>query len=247
MVEALVAGERDPSALAELAQGRMRAKIPALEEALVGRFSAHHAVLAGEVLAHVDFLDASIARLDQAVRERMGPFEPAVGLLMAMPGWGRATAEVFLAETGADMSRFPSAAHLASWCRICPANNQSAGRSKPVSKKPGKTWLGRALIEAAKAAARSNNTYFGAQYRQISRRRGPNKAAVAVAHSMVVTAWHLLSSGEHYRDPGADYFRAHLDPDHIALRKLADLRNMGWAVTENTDGTLTITPRPTAA
>jgi transposase len=247
MVEALVAGERDPSALAELAQGRMRAKIPALEEALVGRFSAHHAVLAGEVLAHVDFLDASIARLDHAVRERMGPFEPAVGLLMAMPGWGRATAEVFLAETGADMSRFPSAAHLASWCRICPANNQSAGRSKPVSKKPGKAWLGRALIEAAKAAARSKNTYFGAQYRQISRRRGPNKAAVAVAHSMVVTAWHLLSSGEHYRDPGPDYFRAHLEPHHLAQRKLADLRNMGWAVTENTDGTLTITPPPIAA
>ena len=166
---------------------------------------------------------------------------------MGMPGWGRGTAEVFLAETGGDMSKFPCAAHLASWCRICPGNNESAGQHKAVSKKPGKTWLGRALIEAAKAAGRTNNTYFGAQYRQISRRRGPNKAAVAVAHSMVVTAWYLLTTGEHYHDLGPDYFRAHLDPERAALKKLADLRNLGWAVATNPDGTVTISPPSVAA
>ena len=153
----------------------IRQKIPGLEQALVGRFSAYHAVIARQVLAHVDFLDASVAELDQAVRERMGAFEGQVSLLMEMVGWGRATAEVFLAETGGDMARFPWAEHLASWCRICPANNESAGKHKAMSKKPGKTWLGRALIEAAKAAARTNGTYFGAQYRQVARRRPGTK------------------------------------------------------------------------
>jgi transposase len=247
MVEALIRGERDPKVLAELAKGRMRPKIPALEEALVGRFSAHHAVLATQVLAHVDFLDASIARLDEAVRERMGPFEAAVALLTEMPGWGRETAEVFLAETGADMSKFPTAAHLASWCRISPANHESAGKRKAVPKMPGKTWLGRALIQAAKAAARTDNTYFGAQYRHIARRRGPNKAAVAVAHSMVVTAWHLLTTGEHYADLGPDHFARRLQPERLAQRKLADLQSIGWEVATNADGSLTLRPPVLAA
>jgi transposase len=247
MVEALISGERDPQALAGLALGRMRAKIPALEAAMAGRFSTHHAVVARQVLAHIDFLDASVATLDQAIRERMGPFEPAVGLLTAMPGWGRETAEVFLAETGADMSKFPSAAHLASWCRICPANHESAGKRQPVAKKPGKTWLGRALIEAAKAAARSDATYFAAQYYQVSRRRGANKAAVAVAHSMVVAAWHILTTGEHYHDLGPNHFRHRTDPSRLAQLKLADLQLLGWEATTNPDGSVTLTPPATAA
>ena len=145
------------------------------------------------------------------------------------------------------MSRFPSAAHLASWCRICPANHESAGKHQAVTKKPGKTWLGRALIEAAKSAARTDATYFAAQYRHVARRRGPNKSAVAVAHSMVVPAWHILSTGQHYQDLGPDHFRHRTDPSRLAQRRLADLQLLGWRATSNPDGSFTLTPPAVAA
>jgi transposase len=231
MIEALINGEQDPETLAELAKGRMRAKRPALIKALAGRFRDHHGVLARQILDHIDFLDASIAHLDQAIAERCRPFEPAITLLVTIVGWQRRTAEVFLAETGADMTRFASAEHLASWTRICPANNESAGKRRSVTKKPGKTWLGRALLEAAHAAARTKNTYFAAQYRQIARRRGPNKAAVAVAHSMVVAAWHMLTNGEPYLDPGGDFFQRRRDPELESRRLVHHLETLGYTVT----------------
>ncbi len=193
-------------------RARCERRSPARKRPLVGRFSAHHAVIARQVLAHIDFLDASVAELDQAVRERtVQPFEAQVSLLVEDGGLGPGHGRGLFGRDRRGHGPVPlPAQHLASWCRICPANNESAGKHKAVSKKkkkkkkkkPGKTWLGRALIEAAKAAARTNGTYFGAQYRQISRRRGPNKAAVAVANSMVVTAWHILTTGEHYHDLG---------------------------------------------
>jgi transposase len=230
MIEALIAGERDATTLAELAKGKMRPKREALTEALNGRFRAHHAQLARRVLDHVDFLDATIAELDEAIAERLRPFEPAVALLCGIVGWQRRTAEVFLAETGGDMTKFPTAAHLASWSRICPANNESAGKRRPASKKPGKTWLGRALIEAARAGAHSKGTYYAAQYARIARRRGPNKAAVAVAHSMVIAAWHILTTGEPYHDLGGDWFNKRSDPQRETRRLLDRLQALGYTV-----------------
>jgi transposase len=234
MLEALIAGERDPAVLAEMAKTRMRSKIPQLEEALEGRFRAHHAEMCRRLLAHIDFLDESIAALDGSIEEHLRPFEPAIALLCSIVGWQRRTAEVFWAETGGDMTRFPSGAHLASWMRLAPGNHESAGKRHRVGTGPGTTYLGRALIEAAKAAARSNDTYFAAKYRRIAARRGPNKAAVALAHAMVVTAWHMLSTGERYNDPGGDYFERRREPQHQAERLARRIRELGFDVTLTT-------------
>lgn len=230
MLEALIGGENDPAVLAEMAKTRMRQKIPALTEALTGRFDAHHGALARRILDHIDFLDATIAELDTAIAERLGPFESHVTLLCSIVGWQRRTAEVFLAETGGNMTAFPTAEQLASWCRICPASFESAGKRRDVGHRGAKTWLARALIEAARAASLSKNTYFAAQYQRIARRRGPNKAAVAVAHTMVVTAWHMLNTGEHYHDPGGDYFAKRRDPQRETRRHITSLEALGYHV-----------------
>lgn len=187
MVEALIDGQRDPEVLAGLAKGKMRSKLAPLAEALAGDFGSHHAVTARQILDHVDFLTASIAVLDSDIASRLTPFAAAVELLGGIPGLGRRTIEVVVAETGADMSRFATAAQLASWAGACPANHESAGRRRHGGTPPGNRWLLTALVEAARAAARTKDSYYRAQYRQIARRRGPNKAAVAVAHSLLVT------------------------------------------------------------
>ncbi len=230
MIEALIGGERDPEALAEMALRRMRAKIPELVEALEGRFRGHHALLCRQIIDHIDFLDRQIGQLDETIIEALRPFEPAIELLCSIVGWQRRTAEVFFAETGGDMTKFATAAHLAAWTRLAPANHESAGKRRSLSQRPGNSWLGRALIEAARAAARTKDTYFAAQYRNIARRRGPNKATVAVAHSMVVAAWHILTSGEPYQDPGGDYFQRRRDPQRQTDRLVRQLRDLGYDV-----------------
>jgi len=231
MIEALIAGQADPQVLAEMAQTRMRAKIPALKEALAGgNFDDHHRQLARRILDHIDFLDATIAGLDADIAERLRPFEAHINLLVTMVGWQRRTAEVFLAETGADMGRFPTAEHLASWSRLCPSNCESAGKRRNTPTRARKTWLGQALIEAARAAARSKNTYFSAKYQRLAHRRGPNKAAVAVAHTMVVTAWHMLNTGEPYHDPGGDYYQKRRDPQRETRLLVARLQALGHHV-----------------
>ena len=231
MIEALIAGERDPRALAGLAKGKLRPKIPQLTAALRGHFGAHHAIVAARILAPLDFLDETIGVLDAQVAARVaGRYQSAARLLADVPGLERRSVEVIVAETGADMSRFPSPAHLASWAGLCPGNHESAGKRRRVATTPGNQWLRRALIESARAAARTKDSYFGAQYRQIARRRGPNKAAVAVAHSLLDVIWHLLTTGEVFADLGADYFTSRQDKEHQARRLISQLEKLGFTV-----------------
>ena len=208
----------------------MRPKIPALTEALVGRFAAHHAVVARAVLGHIDFLDRSIAVLDQEVVARLGSFWAAIELLKTIPGVGQTVAEVFVAETGGDMSRFPSASHLAAWAGVAPANHESAGKRRPSGTRPGSRWLRRALTEAAKAAARTKGTYLSAQYHHIAV-GGPNKATVAVAHSILFAAWHMLTTGQVYDDLGPDWFKSRRNPEYETRRLVARLEALGHTVT----------------
>jgi len=231
MVEAMIRGEHDGAVLAELAKGKMRPKIPALADAMNGHFGEHHAVAARRILDHLDFLDVTLAALTAQIDARVGAYRAVYDLLLPVPGFDRLTIDVVVAETGADMSRFPSAGDLASWAGVCPGNHESAGKRRNVGTPPGNRWLRRALIEAARAAARTKGSYFGAQYRQIARRRGPNKAAVAVAHSLLDVVWHLLTTGEHFVDLGDDYFERRRDPQRQALRLVSQLEELGYTVT----------------
>jgi transposase len=230
MIEALIAGERDPAVLASMAMGRMRAKIPELTHALIGRFSSHHGAVARAILDHIDFLDASVSRLDQEVVARLGPFLRAIELLKTIPGIKDGLARTIVAETGADMSRFPTASHFAAWAGVAPANYESAGKRRPAGTRNGSKWLKTALVEAAKSSCRSPDIYLSAQYRRIAARRGHNKATVAVAHSIAIAIWHMLSNDEPYEDLGNDYFLKRRDPDAEARRLVAKLEAMGHKV-----------------
>ena len=231
MVEALIAGVCDGARLAELAKGKMRPKMSALAEALSGHFGSHHAVACERILGHLDFLDASIAALTEQIDQRTAAFAPVYASLLPVPGFDRLTIDVIVAETGADMARFPTPGDLASWAGVCPGSHESAGKRRRVATTAGNQWLRRALIESARAAARTKHSYFGAQYRQIARRRGSNKAAVAVAHSLIELVWHLLSTGEAYTDLGEDYFTNRQDPERRARRLVAQLEELGFTVT----------------
>lgn len=234
MVEALIAGETDPEALANLALGKMRAKRERLADALRGRFSAHHAVAARQILDHIDFIEARVEALSQQIAARTARFEPVFNLLTPVPGLNRVSIEVLIAETGADMARFPTAAHLASWAGVSPGNHESAGKRRKVGTRPGAQWLRRTMIECAHAASRAKGSYFAAQYRQIAHRRGPNKAVVAVAHSLLVVVWNLLSTGARYEELGEDYFLRRRDPDRETRRLVHRLEQLGHQVTLGT-------------
>jgi transposase len=232
MLEALVAGTRDPEILADLARGKLRAKIPQLRDALTGRFSDHHALVLGELLAHLDYLEEAVGRLSVAVEELVAPFADQVGLLRTIPGVDRRTAEVLLAEIGPDMGRFPTAGHLASWAGMCPGTNESAGKHYSGRTRNGSKWLRDALVESAQAAARSKNTYLAAHYTRLKGRRGHKRAVIAVGHSILVVAYHMLTRHQPYHDPGADYYLRRDEQAH-ARRLVRQLERLGYDVTLN--------------
>ena len=230
MLDALVSGTTDPEVLADLARGRLRAKLPALREALEGRFDHLHAVWIGAILNHLDFLDEQIASLTESIGEQIAPFEAAVELLCSIPGVQRRSAEALIAEIGVDMSVFPSAKELASWAGQCPGNDQSAGKRRSGKTRKGSKWLDWALEEAALSATRSKGTYLAAQYARLRPRRGHKKALGAVKHSIICACWHMLSTGELYRDLGGDYFQRR-DPHKTTKRLVAQLERLGHTVT----------------
>jgi transposase len=230
MLRALLAGERDPKVLAGLARGRLRNKLPELRQALRGRFSAHHALLLRLALEHVEQLERSIAELDAEVDRVIAPFAQARDRLDTITGVGKRAAECIIAEIGVDMSVFPTAAHLASWAGRCPGNNVTGGKRRSGRTRQGNVWLGDILVECAWAAARSRDTYLSAQFWRLARRIGKKKAAMAVSHSILVIAWHLLTDNCDYADLGGDYF-VRRDADRARQRAVAQLQALGYQVT----------------
>jgi transposase len=230
MLDALVSGTTDPEVLAELARGKLRRKLPALREALEGRFDSLHALLVGSILAHLDFLDEQIERLSDAIEQQLGPFAPAVELLRTIPGVERRTAEVIVAEIGTDMSVFPTAGHLASWAGQCPGNHQSAGKRTSGRTRKGSKWLNQALKDAGMAALRTNDSYLQALYRRKKSQLGHGRALGAVEHSIICACWQMLTTGELYTDLGGDYY-ARRDPQRQTRRLIAQLERLGHTVT----------------
>jgi transposase len=228
MIEALISGQGDPDVLAELAKGKLRRKLPALRQALLGRFSGHHALLASHMLSHLDDLDHSIDGLSEEIGERLGPFAPELELLETITGVGRRSAEVMLAELGVDMSRFPTDRHCASWVKVCPGTEESAGKRRSGKTGKGNPWLRSTLIECARAASRSRNGYLKAQYLRL--RRGDKKAIVAVAHSILVIAYHVLKEGRPYDDLGGDWFERRERPELLVRRLTRQLEHLGHRV-----------------
>jgi len=230
MLDALVAGTTDPVVLADLARGLLRKKIPALQEALEGRFGAEHSLIVSQILAHIDFLDESIDRLSQEIEQRIAPFAAQRDLLMSIPGVRQRTAEVLISEIGVDMSIFATPKHLASWAKMSPGNDESAGKRRSGKTGKGTKWLRATLTEAALAAGRTKHSYLAAQYQRLRGRRGHNRAVTAVGHSILTAIWHMLQTGELYNDPGNDYFTRQ-NPDRITKRLVRQLEALGHQVT----------------
>ena len=230
MLARLVAGADDPAALADLAVGRLRDKLPALERALAGRFGDHHQHLVPRILAAVGCPDAEIADLDGRIVELERPFAEAVERLDGIPGVGRRVAETVIAEVGGTVDRFPSAQHLASWAGVCPGHHESAGTRLSGETRKGNSPLRRALVQAAHAAGRARQTYPGQQYRHLAARRGKKRAAVAVAHTILVIAYHLLARNTTYADLGPNHFDRR-DADAIERQLVKRLERLGNKVT----------------
>lgn len=229
MLNALVAGQSDPTTLAELARGRMRSKRSLLREALTGRVHAHHRLLLQTHLGLIDSLDAAVASLTEEIEERMRPFAETRDRLDAIPGIGPDVATVYISEMGVDSSRWPTYRHAASWAGLCPGHHESAGKRKSGRTRHGNRWIKQAFVQAAWSAQRTEGTYMQAHFRRIRTRRGPKKAAVAVAHSLFVRCYVLIASGAEYTDLGPTYFDDHAK-EVMTKRLVRRLKQLGYEV-----------------
>jgi transposase len=229
MLNALVSGEVSPEVMADLAQGRLRQKRDQLLRALDGRIRDHHRFVLSELLCQIDSLDETLAHFDAQIRQKCVPFEEAVNWLDSIPGVARQAAEMIVSEIGNDMSRFPTANHLASWAGVVPGNYESAGKRLSARTRPGNRALRTVLVQVAHAASKTKDTYLSAQYHRLAARRGKKKAILAVAHSVLIIAYHLLSRHEPYHELGGDYFDR-LRPEQKIKRHVRELERLGFSV-----------------
>jgi len=235
MLEALLGGVSDPVVLAELAKGRLRKKIPQLEEALASRFDiSHHGVLVAGLLAHIDALDQAVGTLEARIGIATRPYADLIELLYTIPGVGVRIAEILIAECGVDMTVFPTAGHFVSWAAICPGTNQSGRRRRSGKTRHGDTWLRTALTEAAHAAVRTKNTYLASHYWQLRGRRGEFKAIGATRHDILIAYYHIVSDRVPYHDLGPDWLARRHSPEHRTRRLVKQLEALGHRVTLET-------------
>jgi transposase len=230
MLNAVVRGEDDPEALAELARGRLRAKLAELRLALEGRVQPHHRFLVTRILAHIDFLEESITKVQQEIDEHLIPFEEAMALLESIPALQETAIGAVISEIGTDMKRFPSDAHLASWAGVCPGNRESAGKRLSGRTTKGNPYLRAVLCEVAWVISRTKDNYLAAFYHRVARRRGKKKAILALAHKLLVIIYHILLTKKPYTELGADYFDK-LDATRIEHRAVQRLEQLGYTVT----------------
>ena len=232
MMAALIGGERDPKVLAQLARGAMRIKITRLEDAFTGHFDEHHRFLLTRMLHRIDGINADINAVDEQIEAHLAPFAATAARLDEIPGIGPVAAAAIIAEIGVDMSRFPTAGHLCSWAKFSPGLNSSAGKTKGNrSTGHGNRYLARTLGEAAVIAGRTD-TFLGERYRRIAKRRGKQRAIVAVGRSILVIIWHLLAADDaHFIDLGTDHFTKHLNPDRLKRNHIRQLEALGYTVT----------------
>ena len=229
MLEARLAGQTDPALLAALARGKLRAKREQLVQALTVRLRPHHGFLLTELLSHLDYLDEASTRFTEEIATQLQPTQAVIELLDTIPGVSRRAAEILVAEIGTDLSRFPTAKHLASWAGMCPGNHESAGKRKSGKTRKGSRWLRQVLIEMAHGAARSKQTYLAALYRRLARRRGAKKALIAGGHALLVIVYHVLTRQEPYRELGPNYFDER-ERQVVQRRLVRRLQALGYEV-----------------